>query len=71
MDELEKILELGQAIRRRRISQGLSQARLALMIGSGQSYIYRVETARVKIGIDKLIRIADALDVEVRSLINF
>jgi transcriptional regulator with XRE-family HTH domain len=41
------------------------------MINSGQSYIYRIEAGRVKVGVDKLIRIADALDVDVKDLINF
>ena len=63
--------QLGCEIRSRRIEQGLSQAKLGLMINSGQSYIYRIEAGRVKVGVDKLIRIADALDVDVKDLINF
>lgn len=67
----EKIRRLGQAIQIRREAQKLSQAKLALMIGSGQSYISRVEAGKIAVGIDKLIRIAEALDVEVNSLIDF
>ncbi len=71
MDMEQKRKALGSAIRARRESQGLSQDRLALMVGSSKSHIWRIETGRVGVGIDDLSRIADALDVEVRSLIGF
>ena len=71
MDIEQKRKSLGSAIRARRESQGLSQDRLALMVGSSKSHIWRIETGRVGVGIDDLSRIADALDVEVRSLIGF
>ena len=67
----QKRKALGSAIRARRESQGLSQDRLALMVGSSKSHIWRIETGRVGVGIDDLSRIATALDVEVRSLIDF
>ncbi len=62
---------LGCEIRAHRERQGLSQEKLAMMINSGQSYIYRVESGRIKLGIDKVIRIANALDVDVADLIKF
>ena len=62
---------LGREIRAQREKQGLSQARLALMINSGQSYIYRIEAGRVNPGFTKLICIANALGVEVKDLISF
>ena len=76
MDIEQKRLALGEAIRARRESQGLSQERLAqsqlaLMIGSSKSHIWRIETGRVGVGIDDLSRIADALGTEVRSLVTF
>ena len=71
MDIDQKRLALGKAIRKRRESQGLSQNTLALMIGSSKSHIWRIETARVGVGIDDLARIANALGVEVRDLIDF
>lgn len=71
MDMEQKRKALGSAIRARRESQGLSQDRLALMVGSSKSHIWRIETGRVGVGIDDLSRIAAALDVEVRSLIDF
>ena len=71
MDIEQKRLALGEAIRARRESQGLSQERLALMVGSSKSHIWRIETGRVGVGIDDLSRIADALGTEVRSLFTF
>ncbi|WP_165060335.1 helix-turn-helix domain-containing protein [Adlercreutzia sp. ZJ154] len=62
---------LGKAIRERREAQKLSQNKLALMIGSSKSHIWRIETGRVGVGIDDLMRIADALDIEVRDLLSF
>lgn len=62
---------LGREVRMHREKQGLSQAKLALMINSGQSYIYRIESGKINLGIDKLIRIANALEVDVSDLIKF
>ncbi|MEG0015803.1 MAG: helix-turn-helix transcriptional regulator [Gordonibacter sp.] len=55
----------------KREEQGISQHRLALMVGSSKSHIWRIETGRVSVGLDDLGRIADALDIEVRSLFTF
>ena len=71
MDMEQKRKALGSAIRARRESQGLSQDRLALMVGSSKSHIWRIETGRVGVGIDDLARIAEALDTEVRDLVSF
>lgn len=71
MNTDEKRLALGTAIRERRVEQGLSQQRLALMVGSSKSHIWRIETGRVGVGIDDLARIADALDATVSELIPF
>ncbi len=71
MDIDQKRLALGNAIRERRESQGLSQNKLALMAGSSKSHIWRIETGRVGVGIDDLARIAEALDIQVRDLLSF
>jgi transcriptional regulator with XRE-family HTH domain len=62
---------LGKAIRAKRNKQGLSQSILASMINSGQSYIYRIEAGKTSPGLDRLVKIADALGVELRDLIDF
>lgn len=67
----QKRQALGESIRARRESQGLSQSRLAMMVGSSKSHIWRIETGRVGVGLDDLARIAEALDIEVRELVTF
>lgn len=71
MDIDQKRRALGCAIKLRRESQGLSQERLAMMVGSSKSHIWRIETGRVGVGLDDLVRIADALDIEVRQPSEF
>ena len=41
------------------------------MASTNQSCLWEVETGRVSIGIDVLCRIADALGVRVRDLVEF
>jgi len=41
------------------------------MVNSGQSDIYRIEAGKTNIGIDKIVRLADALGVPVKDLITF
>ena len=50
---------------------GLSQDRLAKMVGSSKSHIWRIEKGHVGVGIDDLARIADALGTQVRDLLTF
>nr|WP_302389708.1 helix-turn-helix transcriptional regulator [Eggerthella sinensis] len=71
MDADTKRALLGSAIRERREAQSLSQQKLALMVGSSKSHIWRIESERVSVGLDDLGRIADALDVRVRDLFSF
>lgn len=62
---------LGARIKTLREQQGLSQRKLALMIGSNQTYIWQIENGTVNVGLDILCRLADALEVNVRNLIDF
>lgn len=68
-----RFVRLGEAIREKREAQDLSQRKLAQMIGhsSSHTYITRVEQGQVKIGLEQLIKIADALEVRVDKLIDF
>lgn len=62
---------LGAQIRARREEQGLSQRKLALMVGSNQTHIWQIETGKVSVGIELLCRIADSLGIKVNDLIDF
>lgn len=71
MDTDERRKRLGARIKALREQQGLSQRKLALMIGSNQSHIWQIENGTVNVGLDILCRLADALEVNVRDLIDF
>lgn len=62
---------MGERIKALRGQQGLSQRKLALMIGSNQTHIWQIENGTVNVGLDILCRLADALEVNVRDLIDF
>ena len=67
----ERRKRLGERIKALREQQGLSQRKLALMIGSNQTHIWQIENGTVNVGLDILCRLADALKVNVRDLIDF
>lgn len=62
---------MGERIKALREQQGLSQRKLALMIGSNQTHIWQIENGTVNVGLDILCRLADALEVNVRDLFDF
>ena len=71
MNTDERRKRLGERIKALREKQGLSQRKLALMIGSNQTHIWQIENGTVNVGLDILCRLADALEVNVRDLIDF
>lgn len=62
---------MGVRIKALREQQGLSQRKLALMIGSNQTHLWQIENGTVNVGLDILCRLADALEVNVGDLIDF
>ena len=68
MDIREKRQQFGRAVRELRVTQGLSQTDLGLMISSDKTEIWRIETGRVNAGIDIVFKLAAALGVEPRDL---
>lgn len=71
MDNVREKRALGSNIQAARAERGISQRQLALMTGTSRSYLWKIEMGAADIGIDVLIRIAKALDVPVRELIDF
>lgn len=67
----ERRKRMGARIKTLREQQGLSQRKLALMIGSNQTHIWQIENGTVNVGLDLLCRLADTLEVNVRDLIDF
>ncbi len=71
MDYASEKRALGSRIQAVRGERGISQRQLALMTGTSRSYLWKIEIGAADVGIDVLIRIARALDVQVRELIEF
>ena len=71
MDNAKEKQSLGSRIVAERTKRGITQRQLALMTGTSRSYLWKIETGAADVGIDVLIRIARALDVRVRDLIEF
>lgn len=71
MDNAREKQSLGSRIVAERTKRGITQRQLALMTGTSRSYLWKIEIGAADVGIDVLIRIARALDVPVRDLIDF
>ncbi len=71
MDSESEKRSLGYRIRQLREDKNVSQRQLALMTGTSRSYLWKLEGGKADVGIDVLCRIARALDVKVRDLIDF
>lgn len=71
MDNAQEKQSLGSRIIAERTRRGITQRQLALMTGTSRSYLWKIETGAADVGIDVLIRIAKALDVRVRDLVEF
>ena len=71
MDNTREKLSLGSRIVAERTRRGITQRQLALMTGTSRSYLRKIEIGAADVGIDVLIRIARALDMPVRDLIEF
>ena len=71
MDNAKEKQSLGSRIVAERTRRSITQRQLALMTGTSRSYLWKIEIGATDVGIDVLIRIARALDVPVRDLIDF
>lgn len=71
MDNAQERRSLGSRIVAERTQRGITQRQLALMTGTSRSYLWKIEIGAADVGIDVLIRIAGALGVPVRDLIDF
>ncbi len=63
-------MALGDAIRRIRLSKGISQEQLALLAEVDRSYVGRVERGDNNIATLTLARIAHALDISIAKLMK-
>jgi transcriptional regulator with XRE-family HTH domain len=61
----ERRAAFGRRLRELRETRGWSQEHLALTAGVDRSFLAEVETAKVSIALDRMILLADALEVGV------
>jgi transcriptional regulator with XRE-family HTH domain len=65
--ETEKILE---KVRQKRTEKNISILNLATKMGISHSHLYYIESKRVVPSIDVLVKIAKALEINIKELIN-
>ncbi len=68
MSEINK--EVGLNIRKIREDKGLSQEKLAALADLHRTYIGQIERGEKNIGLKNLEKIAKALDVDIRVLVD-
>jgi len=70
-DEESLCKAFGQQLAKVRKAQGWSQERLALESGIARSYVGDVERGLRNIALVNIVKIADTLQVDVRTLFDF
>ena len=71
MDMATKKKQLGRAVERERSKQKLTQRQLAYMADTTQTEISKIENATSDVKVSTLIRISEALGIEVREFFSF
>ena len=66
----QRVADVCQNIKRCRIAKGYSQAFLADKAGIGVNSLRRIERCETNLTVEKLMDIADALDMDVRDLLK-
>jgi transcriptional regulator with XRE-family HTH domain len=61
--------EVGERIRSRRVNAGLTKVKLAALCDTDRTFIAMIEDGDRNFSLERLLRIAKALKVEVRELI--
>jgi transcriptional regulator with XRE-family HTH domain len=64
------LIALGEAIRRIRLSKGISQEKLALLAEVDRSYVGRVERGDNNVAVLTLARLAHALGISIAKLMH-
>ena len=68
MDNIK--FELGQSIRSCRKKKNITQKELALLVGTKQDYISKLENGMINITVDSLSDIASALKCDIRKILK-
>jgi HTH-type transcriptional regulator / antitoxin HipB len=57
--------EFGEAVRKARKREGLTQRELALAVGAGERFIVELENGKVNVRLGKALEVAAALGIQV------
>lgn len=71
MAEAEYLVKLGRSIKVHRERLGITQSALALKCDTDRQNMSRIEQGKVNISMMTLKKIADALEVPVKNLLDF
>ena len=67
----KKLLLFGKRIAKLRARKNITQEKLAELIGYSPNHISKLESARTNPSFDLIIKIAEALNVEVKELFDY
>ena len=70
-DEATKLIKLGQNIKKARNIKGYSQNVLAELLDISREHLAHLETAKRKISLGLLFKMADILDTTEKELLDF
>jgi transcriptional regulator with XRE-family HTH domain len=68
MENMTLRRQVGQAIRLQREAQSLTLKMLADMVGTSYTHLWKIENAKISVGLDLLGRISSALDIPIYAL---
>jgi len=71
MIKKDKLLELGQNVKRIRELKGISQTQLAYSIGKDQPSINRLERGNINPSFIYLLEVCEGLEIELKDLISY
>ncbi len=71
MNKSELLKKFGKNVKIERIKKDLTQEKLAELLDKSQNYIACIECGRQNMSLGKILELADALDVEIETLLKF
>ena len=69
--ETTKLFKLGKNIQRIRKEKGLSQNQLAEILNISRKHLAKLETAKRRISLKLLFKLAEKLDIKEKTLFDF
>ena len=66
-----KLKKIGKRIKELRRRKGLTQLELAGDLNTDRGYISRIELGAVDVRLTSLLKLCEALDVDIKELFNF